>query len=482
MHHLKNYKCIRLIFQLLFTLFTILNGATYNIQDFGAKNDGITLNTAVIQKAIDTCSENGGGTINFPPGSYLTGAIILKNDVSLLLEKGAVLLGSTDVGDYLSIKPNYVALRTVQATRQLIFAEDAENIAIRGEGTINGQGQVFVREGNDEGITRPHILQLITCKNVLIEGINFTSSGAWMQHYLACDNLQVRGIRVYNHCNYNNDGLDIDGCRNVTVSDCIIDSDDDALCLKSTSPRPSENITITNCVLSSHCNAIKMGTESTGGFFNIAISNCVVTPSVDTSAIYGVPKGQTALSLEIVDGGTMEYININNISVLETTTPIFIRLGNRARKHAPAAQEPPVGSLRHVNISNVTAYGSSLISSLISGIPGYDISAVTLNNIQLISRGGGTEKHRDREVPENIKGYPSPENFGSSLPACGFYVRHVDNIRFNQVQIFVENKDSRPAFVLEDVKDAQFTYPKVIRPYPNELIQEKNCQNIRVIK
>jgi hypothetical protein len=482
MQRFKNYTCTRLIFHLMFALFTILNGATYSIQDFGAKNDGTMLNTAAIQEAIDSCSENGGGAINFPPGFYLTGTIIMKSDVTLLLEKGAVLLGSTDIKDYLSIKPDYVALRTVRATRQLIFAEDAANIAIRGEGAINGQGQVFVREGNDEGITRPHIIQLIKCKNVLIEGIFFTNSGAWMQHYLACDNLQVRGIRVYNHCNYNNDGLDIDGCRNVTVSDCIIDSDDDALCLKSTSPRPSENVTITNCVLSSHCNAIKMGTESTGGFFNIVISNCVVEPSVDTATIYGVPEGQTALSLEIVDGGTMEHVNITNISIRKTTTPIFIRLGNRARKHAPAAPEPPVGSLRHVTISNVTAYGSSLISSLISGIPGYNITAVTLNDIQIISRGSGTEEHRNREVPENIKGYPSPENFGSSLPACGFYVRHVENIRFNQVQIFVENKDSRPAFVLDDVKDAQFTFPKVISSHPIELIQEINCQNIRIIK
>ena len=171
----------------------------------------------------------------------------------------------------------------------MIFAENQENISIIGEGTINGQGSYFERaeENDDPGVTRPHLIQFIKCENIRIEGIRLRNSGRWMQHYLACKNLQIRGIDVYNHANYNSDGIDIDGCENVVISDCIVDSDDDGICLKRTSPASSKNVVITNCVVKSHCNALKMGTESTGVFQNITISNCVVSPSADQNPIYG---------------------------------------------------------------------------------------------------------------------------------------------------------------------------------------------------
>ena len=173
----------------------------------------------------------------------------------------------------------------------------------------------------------------------------------WMQHYLACENLRVTGIRVYNHANQNNDMIDIDGCRNVIVSDCYGDTDDDALTFKSTSEHACENITVTNCILSSHCNAIKCGTESTGGFKNFTISNCIIRPSDDKEPIFGKPEGISGISLEIVDGGVMEGITISNISMDGPEVPIFIRLGNRARKHMTEAETPPVGQLSDVIIS-----------------------------------------------------------------------------------------------------------------------------------
>lgn len=451
----------------------------YNILKLGGKNDGKTLNTAVIQKAIDDCSASGGGTVVFPAGNYLSGSLILKSHVTILLGKGAVLLGSTSLKDYLNIKPEFLSLRTAKATKQLIFAEGQEDISIIGEGTLDGQGGAFERQGsNDEGIRRPHLVQMIDCRDIRIEGVTFKNSGAWMQHYLACDRLQIRGIKVYNHSNYNNDGIDIDGCHDVTISDCIVDSDDDGICLKSTSPRSAKNVVITNCVVSSHCNALKMGTETSGGFQNISISNISIRPSADTTLFYGLQKGQSALSLEIVDGGLLENVSIHNITVAETTVPIYIRLGNRARKYHESAEEPSVGALKNVIISNFIAKTSSKMSSSLTGIPGYPVENILLQNVQIINTSDGTKEDIEREIPELIKDYPSATNFGD-LPATGFYVRHARNIRFNNVMIFAEGENVRPAYVLDDVQDAYIHNPFFkSRNSVAELTMLKNSKNV----
>ena len=170
--------------------------------------------------------------------------------------------------------------------------------------------------------------------------VTLRNSGCWMQHYLACDRVQISGIKVFNRNNYNNDALDLDGCHDVVVSDMLADSDDDGITLKSTSPRLCENITIQNCIVSSHCNAIKLGTETNGGFRNINISGCVVQPSADQRTQFfgdSLGRGTSAISLEIVDGGVLENVHVSNILVEGTESPIFIRLGNRATGLTPRA-------------------------------------------------------------------------------------------------------------------------------------------------
>ncbi|MDE6582417.1 MAG: hypothetical protein K2K47_07820, partial [Duncaniella sp.] len=220
-----------------------------------------------------------------PAGSYKTGCIFLRGNVTLHLENGATLYGSTDINDYIPVTTDYVSLRTHTPTIQLIYADNADNVAITGEGTIDGRGKAFPKlSWNDEGITRPHLLRMIRCRDVKVEGVTLKNSGCWMQHYLACDRVKISGITVINRNNYNNDALDLDGCHDVTVSDMIADSDDDAITLKSTSPRLCEDIVISNCVVSSHCNAIKLGTESNGGFRNIIIRGLAVKPSADQSS------------------------------------------------------------------------------------------------------------------------------------------------------------------------------------------------------
>jgi polygalacturonase len=456
-----------------------------NIIHAGAKPDGSTLNTKILQNSIDKVSENGGGTVIVPPGQFLTGSLVLKSGVTLEVRKGATLLGSKNLDDYLNIQPELIALRTGQPTKQLIFAEGQTDISITGKGTINGQGAAFSSkmQGDDPGVTRPHIIQLINCKNVKIEDVHMLNSGGWMQHYLGCEKLQIRGITVYNHCNKNNDGIDIDGCHDVVINECIVDSDDDGICLKSTSPKWCRNVVVTNCVVKSHCNSLKMGTETTGGFQNIIFSNCTVSPSVDPDPIYGTLRGQSAISVEMVDGGILDQVNINNIVVSETDCPIFVRLGNRARKYTPSAPEPGIGTLQNVTISNVTATTSSQTASNITGIPDAMIENINLSNIIITNLSDGTEEEAKIEVPEKEKSYPTAGMFGNTLPSSGFFIRHVRNITMDNVQLFVKGNNVRPAFILHDVHDALIRYPVVYSYKTNVglIVKDADCSAIKVI-
>ena len=452
-------KSDRIFLFLVFFCFSSWNlqAKNYIITDFGAKPDTSSLSTAAIQKAINTCNSNGGGQVIVPAGHFKTGSIILKSNVNLHLESGAILYGSRDLKDYIKLKPKYISLRTQTATIQLIYAENAANVGITGFGEIDGQGSGFKKlSWNDEGITRPHLLRFITCTNVNIENISLKNSGCWMQHFLACEKVRIHGEKVFNRNNFNNDGLDLDGCRNVTVSDFISDSDDDGITLKSTSPKPCENITITNCVVSSRCNAIKMGTESNGGFKNISISNCVVKPSaVDVPGFFGHEGGTSAISLEIVDGGTMEGISISNIQIDGTEAPLFIRLANRARTYKEGVTIDHVGNSGNISISNIRVKNAGKTGCSITGQPGYPVHDIHFNNIVIEQQGGAILDSINPIVEDKPKEYPEATMFGV-LPANGFYIHHAKNITFSGLMVKTKEPDLRPVLFLDDVEQAEF--------------------------
>ena len=207
------------LFTILSSLFTISASASdYNIVSYGAKSDTTVLSTMAIQRAIDDCSKARGGRVVVPAGNYKTGTIVLKSDVHLYLEKGATLYGSTDLKDYLPMQSDYVSLRTQTPTIQLIYADKVKNVMIDGEGTIDGQGRAFKKlTWNDEGITRPHLIRFIQSEEITVKDITLKNSGCWMQHYLACLRVRIENLKIYNRNNYNNDGLDIDGCSGVFV-------------------------------------------------------------------------------------------------------------------------------------------------------------------------------------------------------------------------------------------------------------------------
>ena len=445
--------------------------ASPDVTHFGAVGDGVTLNTSAIQAAIDAAA--GGGEVLFPPGVFLTGALYLRSGVHMRLSQGTVLLGSADLADYPLTRCRYPSRSDHYTLRALLWGEGLEDISITGPGVIDGQGAKFrdnvatpeevaeaARPYEAEGrytphpvyLNRPYLIRLISCRNVRIENLSLRNSAMWMQHYLDCDFVTLRGLNVFNHVAANNDMIDVDGCRNVVISDCVGDTDDDALTLKSTGARPTEHVVISNCILSSHCNAIKAGTESAGGFKDIVISNCVIRPSSVKTARSGRSEGLAGIALEIVDGGTLERIAISNIVMEGGTAPLFMRLGNRARPPRPSDPKPPVGTFRDVSVHNVVATGAGATGCAFAGIPGHPIQNISLSNIRITSAGGGSCDAAD--VPEAEEKYPECTMFGP-LPAYGFFFRHARNVRLRDVELTCASPDPRPPIVAVDADVSQ---------------------------
>jgi len=422
-------------------------GEVCDIRDFGAKPGGKSLCTDAIQKAIDQCAKNGGGTVYLPPGTWLTGTVYLQSNVTIQLDTGCTLLGSKNKADYGTARK--LADGGEFSYWAIIAGKNLENIAIRGRGAIDGQGANFRYKNGP----RPKNIYLENCRDILIEGLRLKAAGSWMQHYRNCDRLTIRDIAVFNHVAYNNDGLNIDSSRDVTITGCNVDSDDDAIVIKSLSTTPCENITISDCIISSHCNAIKMGTESGGGFQNITVTNCTICSPRYSNKTYGKQRGLAGIALEIVDGGTLDRIAVSNIAIKGVTVPIFMRLGNRARTYEPNQQKPNVGTFRNVAISNIVATECSPVGCSITGLPGHPIENVTLSNISLAFDGGGTKDQASLEIPEKPTAYPESTMFGT-LPAYGFFCRHAKNIKLQNLRLATAGPDHRCAIVFDDIENA----------------------------
>ncbi len=477
---------------LVFCISSVLNvkAADFNIRDYGAKSDTTQLSTSALQQAIDDCSKAGGGRVVVPAGQYKIGTVVLKSHVHLYLEQGATLYGSTNLDDYLPMKSDFVSLRTHTTTIQLIYADKVSRVVISGQGTIDGRGRAFKKlSWNDEGITRPHLLRFIQSEDITVKDITLKNSGCWMQHYLACDRLNIDGIKVFNRNNYNNDALDIDGCHDVIVRGMMADSDDDGITLKSTSPRLCENVRISDCVVSSHCNAVKLGTETNGGFRNINISGIVVKPSSDQrEKFFGQWIGSSAISLEIVDGGVLENVNISDFTVEGTESPIFIRLGNRGRGYLSSGANMEsivpidhVGRIDGVHLDNIQIRHAGPMGCSITGLPDYPVRNVSVSNVSIHHKGGVSADEMDKSYEsikdEKEKDYPEATMWGN-LPAKGFFVRHARNVRFSNIEVTTAQPDARPDFVEIDsegwgdqgdgtyrnpVLNADFSDPDVIR-------------------
>jgi hypothetical protein len=430
----------------------------FNVKDFGAIGDGKSKDTQAIQSAIDAAQKSGGGTVFLSAGTYLSGTLFLRDNITLHFEAGCILLGSTDQVDYPPTLPRFRSYTERYVQQSLIFGEGLENIALVGRGRIDGQGTTFNLLPFRK---RPYLIRLISCKNVRVRDITLVNSAMWVQHYLACDDLVISGIRVNSFKGVNNDGCDIDGCRNVRISDCYIHSSDDALVLKSTSNRSCENVTITNCVLSSESQGFKLGTESNGGFRNINMNNCTIRkPGLDEYDRDQAPRGVAAIGLLMIDGGIMERVNISDITVRGMNAVLFIRVRNRARPFTSSSPKPGLGKARDVHISNIIATDIGPRGSDITGLPGFPVENVTISNIDISMEGGKDVFPPGYVIKEIVKGDPAIKldhttKMHKMLPTFGFYCRHVNGLRFDNINIRTEKPDGRPALICDDVQNLE---------------------------
>jgi polygalacturonase len=450
----------------------------FPVTEFGAQADGKNIDSPAINKAIAAAAEAGGGMVVFPAGSYLCYSIHLRSKVALVFTPGTVLVAadSSAGGSYDAAEPNepweaYQDFGHNHWQNSLIWGEDLENISILGPGLIWGKGLSSGRDRELPKAETPGVgnksVSLKNCRNVLLRDFSILHGGHFAVLATGVDNLTIDHLTI----DTNRDGIDIDCCRNVRVTNCSINSPwDDAIVPKSSFAlgyaRPTEMVTISDCLVTGNfaegtlldgtckpfpadtdvprIGRIKLGTESNGGFKNITIANCVF-------------DGCHGLALETEDGAVLEDVAVTNITMRHIFgSPIFLRLGSRMR--GPAGV--PVGKLHRVLISNVVcSHATAAVSSIISGIPGHVVTDVKLQNIVIQHEGGGTPEMAALQPPENEAKYPDPEMFGT-MPAQGFFIRHVKDLEMRDVEIMAHKPDARPAFALHDVNGADFYHVK----------------------
>ena len=466
----------------------------YNIRNYGAKGDGKTLDTDSVNKAIESAAAAGGGTVFFPAGTYLCFSIRLKNNITLYLDNGATILAADPKetrGAYDQWEPNvwdmYQDFGHSHWKNSLIWGIGVENVAIIGQGRIDGKGLTRrspgPRKPRTAGETPASLganvsplgemsdvremdglgnkaISLKLARNVTLKDFTIFEAGHFGLLATGVDNLTIDNLRV----DTNRDGFDIDSCRDVRISNSNVNTpNDDAIVLKSSYAlgfkRATENVTITNSQVSAFdlgtmldatlkttqtaapdrdppTGRLKFGTESNGGFKNIAISNINFVHC-------------RGLAIETVDGGNIEDVSISNITMCDiNSAPIFIRLGKRQR----GPEGSPLARIRGININNVVVSDADArFASIIAGLTEQAIENVRLSNITIHYRGGGTSEDAMRQVPENEKSYPEPSMFGT-LPVYGFFVRHARGVAFDNIEVSFEKKDVRPAFMLDDVE------------------------------
>lgn len=407
----------------------------YNIRQFGAKGDGVAIDTKAIQAAIDECQRSGGGMVLVPAGKFMSGSLHLKTGVELHLDHGATLLGSPNKEDYdvyetLGFK-NASDNETSCFHHALIWAENQERVAITGSGTINGNRK---KRGG------PKPVAFKRCKHVLIRDVTIVDAPNYAISLLGSDYVNIDGVTILNALA---DGIDPDACHHVRISNCHIESWDDAICPKASftlgERRSVENLVVTNCVLATNCNGFKFGTESGGDFKNVTVTNVAMFTRPN------MRPAHSGISLLSVDGSNIDGVTISNIVMDGPRCPIFVRLGNRGRD----MQTPIPGSLKNVVISNIVAR-NAFEACTIAGIPDHPVEGLTLDNIRVLFKGAGKIADASVAVPEVEAKYPNSGMFGP-LPAYGLFCRHAKGVELSRLSLSCAAADHRNGLYCEDV-------------------------------
>jgi polygalacturonase len=461
----------------------------FDVRKYGAAGDGKTLDTPAVNRAIEAAAQAGGGIVRFPAGTYLCFSIRLKSQVHLYLEQGSTILAADSPrpgdatgyngGTYDAAEPNtawdaYQDYGHNHWHNSLLWGEDLHDFSITGPGLIWGKGLSFGANRPARGnypiyvAEQPGVgnkaIALKNCRNVQLRDFSILKGGHFGLLLTGVDNLTIDNLKI----DTDRDGMDIDCCQNVRVSNCTVNSPwDDGICPKSSYAlgyaRPTRNVTIANCWVTGtyqlgtvldgtfkkftpdevvyRTGRIKCGTESNGGFINITITGCVF-------------EGCHGYALESMDGALVEDIAICNTTMRDIVAgPLFVRLGSRLRGPKESTQ---VGVVQRILIDNLVCHNAARTPcSIFSGIPGHAIQDVKLSNIYVETAGGGTAADAQIVPPENEAKYPDPEMFGP-MPASGFFLRHMQNLEMSHVEIANATPDARPAFHLDGVERADF--------------------------
>ncbi|MFC0877297.1 glycoside hydrolase family 28 protein [Saccharicrinis sp. FJH2] len=428
----NKHKRISGLLVALFIYSTTLLSASgfYNINDYGAARDGKTKITDAIAKAIKAASDNGGGTIFFPAGEYLTGPVVLKSNITIFLDAGALLKFSDDFDDYLPMVQSRWEGTDVVNFSPLFYAFKDSNITITGRGRIDGQGKKwwdyhhwlysqpkdfkskwqteFAKQNKDvilpdqpgmveRGFLRPPFIQPMYCKNIRIEGITITNSPFWTINPEFCQNVTVTNVTINNPISPNTDGINPESCRYVHISNCHISVGDDCITIKSGKDRagrkmaaPCENITITNCTMLRGHGGVVIGSEMSGGVKKVTISNCVFE-GTDRGIRIKSTRGR---------GGVVEDIRVSNIIMKDIRREaIKLNMFYSKTDPEPVSERTPV--FRNIHFSNIT--GNAYQAGFLLGLDEMKINNITFNDIQLESKVGFTVEDASDIEFHNVK-------------------------------------------------------------------------------
>ncbi|NIJ44901.1 polygalacturonase [Wenyingzhuangia heitensis] len=450
----------------------------YNILDYGAKKSHNVVSTQAIQKAIDAAHKNGGGTVIVPKGQYVTGTLFLKSNVTIKMEANTELFGSSSLKDYADIP---LGTEEPHFSKSLFYAKGQENIKIIGHprSEINGKGYMFKHSHE-----RPKLFRIENCNNIEFDNAIIKNSGSWCVYFKECDNIYIHHTSVYNKENKNNDGMNFDGCSNVTIRDCNLQVEDDAICLKSSVDKICENFLVENCTVSSYWASLKFGTASKTGFKNVVVRNCQFFDS-----------RHGAIKLLAVDGAVIENVQISDIDLFNCSGPIFIRLGNRGRDYSKSIKQVykkdakpegrPVGKIKNIHFKNINARLTGRMDPpteglMFTGLPNHYIENVTLENINFSYTGFGETNAKNNVVKEDEARYPEQLFFGV-LPSYGMYLRHIKGLKIKNVTMGLRANDDRPAIVMDDVLNSDFENVTFdIKPKAGSGVLMHNSKNINL--
>ena len=408
-------------------------GERFNVLSTGAIPDGSTLSTAAIQKSIDLCGQNGGGTVFIPAGSYVTGSLWLRSNVTLHLESGAFLLGDADPAGFPLWNSQWEGKNATASHAPLIGGEGLTNIAITGRGVIDGRGKSWWDAFNQGKIRdiRPHLVRLVDCRDVLIDGLQFINSPRWTLNPVACDNVTITRVTIRNpHDSPNTDGINPDSCSNVQISSCHIDVGDDCIAIKSGSeedgrpnPRPCHNITISNCTMLHGHGGVVIGSEMSGGVRNVAISNCVFC---------GTDRG-IRLKSRRGRGNAVEDLRVDNIVMDEVNCPIVVNLfyvcgaSEHSKVLDPKLQQVNAGTpqFRRLRFSNITARKVKFAGAFILGLPEMFVDDIVLDGISIYMDADNTEA-----------GQPAMAAGVADMCRAGVVLKNARNVKLRRIDLY----------------------------------------------